>query len=69
MPTSFSTDTHQQEKKMNKNVYISNDHAEVLSGYLGELLDSDSPMSVFDRIAIGTLYKQVVDILGVSNEE
>jgi hypothetical protein len=53
---------------MNKNVFISDDHAEVLSGYLGELLDSDNPMSVFDRIAIGTLYKQVVDILE-SNEE
>jgi hypothetical protein len=68
LPTSFSTDTHQQEKKLNKNVLISDDHAEVLSGYLGELLDSDNPMSVFDRIAIGTLYKQVVDILE-SNEE
>lgn len=53
---------------MNKNVFISDTHAEVLSGYLGELLDSDSPMSVLDRIAIGTLYKQVVDILEGKDE-
>ncbi len=53
---------------MNKNVFISDTHAEVLSGYLGELLDSDNPMSVLDRIAIGTLYNQIVDILEGEDE-
>ncbi len=53
---------------MNKNVFISDTHAEVLSGYPGELLDSDNPMSVLDRIAIGTLYNQIVDILEGEDE-